>query len=91
MKNFLFASVAVAAVFAGATAQAADLPNRKQAPMVAQVYTAPAFSWTGFYVGANAGLGTGSFTKDNGSSFGTPPVLSLAVTVRLVPRDEFLA
>eukprot|EP01037_Dinobryon_pediforme_P013458 gene13458-13573_t len=63
MKNILFVGVALTALTAGLSAQAADLPNRKQAPMVAAYVAPAAFSWTGFYVGANAGYGTGSFTK----------------------------
>ncbi len=65
MKKFLLIGVAFAALSAGVSAQAADLPSRKKAPAPVQTYApAPtAFSWTGFYVGANAGYGTGSFTK----------------------------
>ncbi len=53
-KSFLLASVA--AVMAAAPAFAADLPRRSEplAPM-APIAAPPAFSWTGFYVGANAG------------------------------------
>jgi outer membrane immunogenic protein len=54
MKKILLASVALFG-FAGA-ASAADLPIRSAppAPIVAAV---PVFTWTGFYVGVNAGYG----------------------------------
>ncbi len=53
MKKILLSSVALLA-FAGA-ASAADLPSRRApAPIVAAV---PVFTWTGFYVGVNAGYG----------------------------------
>jgi outer membrane immunogenic protein len=54
MKKILLASVALF-VFAGA-ASAADLPVRAAppAPIIAAV---PVFTWTGFYVGVNAGYG----------------------------------
>jgi outer membrane immunogenic protein len=69
MKKVL---IAAAGAMAFATlAQAADLPYRK-APPVDYDY-APAFSWTGFYLGVNAGLGFGSF--DGGQRyFGKSPL-----------------
>ncbi len=53
MKKFLLASAAVAALATGA--QAADL-GAPRAPVAAAVI-APAFSWTGFYLGAHVGYG----------------------------------
>lgn len=53
MKKFLLASAAVAALATGA--QAADL-GAPRAPIAAAVM-APAFSWSGFYLGAHAGYG----------------------------------
>jgi outer membrane immunogenic protein len=55
MKKLLLGSMAAAALFSGGTAMAADMR-----PAPAQVYTkapmmAPAFSWSGFYIGGNIG------------------------------------
>jgi outer membrane immunogenic protein len=54
MKKFLLSSVALVGFTAGA--MAADLPRRAAAPVFAPV---PVFTWTGFYVGVNAGYGWG--------------------------------
>jgi outer membrane immunogenic protein len=54
MKKILLASVALFG-FAGA-ASAADLPLRA-APPAPVIAAAPIFTWTGFYVGVNAGYG----------------------------------
>ncbi len=54
MKKFLLAGAAVAALASGA--QAADLGSRRVE--VPSAIMAPAFSWTGFYVGAHVGYGS---------------------------------
>jgi outer membrane immunogenic protein len=56
LKSVLVSSVALA-VIAGA-AHAADLPSRAAAP--APYVAAPAFTWSGFYVGLNGGYGFSS-------------------------------
>ncbi|WP_210485092.1 outer membrane protein [Microvirga antarctica] len=61
MKKLLLASVAIFG-FAGAAA-AADLPSRyAPPPMVAAI---PVFTWTGFYVGVNAGYGWNTSNNNN--------------------------
>jgi outer membrane immunogenic protein len=77
MKKILLSSVALLGLTAGA--MAADLPSRRApAPMIAAV---PVFTWTGFYVGVNAGYGwnnndvsvtiptVGTFTSDDEGGF----------------------
>jgi outer membrane immunogenic protein len=71
MRRVLVLSIVSAALMAGA-AQAADMPVKAyRAPVAAP---APAFTWTGFYVGANAG---GHWSKDEltapGNSAGLIP------------------
>jgi outer membrane immunogenic protein len=67
MKTILLAGVAALALTA-TSAFAADLPNRKMAP-VAPVMAAPVYNWTGAYAGVNAGYGMGQFNKAGGNRF----------------------
>jgi len=54
MKSFVRGALAIALLGSvSATAMAADLPSRKEAPVY--IAPAPVFSWTGFYVGAEFG------------------------------------
>ena len=68
MKKYLLSGVAALGLLAAGAASAADLPSRK-GPVVAPVYV-PAFTWTGFYVGANAGWGFGNMDSVGVSGFG---------------------
>ncbi|MGX1743101.1 outer membrane protein [Bosea sp. NPDC055353] len=69
MKKYLLASVAALGLVAAGAASAADLPSRK-GPIAAPVYMPPAFTWTGFYVGANAGYGWGNVNADGFANVG---------------------
>lgn len=59
MKRIVLSALLASTAFA---AQAADLP-RRSAPISQPAYTAPLFTWTGFYAGVNAGVIFGDFTK----------------------------
>ena len=56
MKKILLAG---ALALIAAPALAADLPRRTAAVAPAPAFAAPIFTWTGFYVGAQAGYGLG--------------------------------
>jgi outer membrane immunogenic protein len=64
MTNRWLKGVAIAALTAATSiaAAAADIPTRKEAPP--PVFVPPPFTWTGFYIGLNAGgvIGSGSRT-----------------------------
>src|SRR5260370_947350 len=81
MRKLLVASAVMGMLSGMGGAFAADLPTRK-GPPVAPVYIPPAFSWTGFYVGVNAGYAWDRFlvfatgglayggVNNNGNGFG---------------------
>lgn len=58
MHRYFLASTGAAILMGSLAAHAADLPQRP-APAYAPVVTAPAYNWTGFYVGVNGGYGWG--------------------------------
>lgn len=60
MKKIFLSSVAMVGLTAGA--MAADLPSRRPPPV--PYVAVPVFTWTGFYVGVNAGYG---FSNNNNS------------------------
>jgi outer membrane immunogenic protein len=69
------------AIFAlSQTAFAADLPNRRRAPRNDYYAAPPVFTWTGFYLGANAGIGFGSFTHGSDQLFGRPVGVQAGLT-----------
>ena len=62
MNHRLLALGSVAALALGVSgALAADIPARGPAIAPAPVIFAPAFTWTGFYVGLNGGYGSSKF------------------------------
>ena len=65
MKKLLLSSVALLGFTAGA--MAADLPRRAAPPVFAPI---PVFTWTGFYVGVNAGYGWGNNDDDDAAFLG---------------------
>lgn len=80
MKKLLLASVALASVAAAGAASAADLPSRRAPSSYEYAAPAPVFTWTGFYLGLNAGYGWGSFTNGSEQLFGKPSGFAGGVT-----------
>lgn len=74
LKPFLGACAA-AALLASA-AHAADLPVKSPPPFIKPL---PIFTWTGFYVGANAGYSFGQ--RGNARTVGTPAFAALGPTI----------
>ena len=73
MKKLLLSSVALLGLTAGA--MAADLPSRRVAP--APYVAVPVFTWTGFYVGVNAGYGFSDAGRNGlGTFIATPGSLT---------------
>jgi outer membrane immunogenic protein len=70
MKKILLATTALA--MSGIAASAADLPSRK-GPPIAPAYI-PAFTWTGFYAGLNAGVAWANNNNNNALPIGAVPV-----------------
>jgi outer membrane immunogenic protein len=72
MKTLLLSSTAALGLLSSA-AFAADLPQRGPAPAPAPIYAAPIFTWTGFYIGANAGAAFNGGNRNIGTTgFGAP-------------------
>ncbi len=67
MKKLLLSGAALIAL--SSAALAADLPSRTVAP-AAPAYIPPAFTWTGFYVGVNAGYGFANDGDNSGAVVG---------------------
>ena len=73
MKKLLLAGVALAGLGIAGAASAADLPRRTEPVAPIMPPAIPIFTWTGFYVGVQAGYAWGG----NGRDFGTLTAVDL--------------
>ena len=80
MSKFLRASAALSLLAIAGTAHAADLPRRGAPAEPYYATPVPTFSWTGFYLGLNAGYTFGSFTNGSSQLFGNPNGFAGGVT-----------
>jgi outer membrane immunogenic protein len=76
-KSLISGVAAAVGLLAAGAASAADLPARRGF-VPAPVLMAPAFMWSGFYAGLNAGY---SFNSDKASTVGTPGFVGLGANV----------
>lgn len=76
-KIMMTGCAALAGLMAAGAANAADLPARRGF-VPAPVTMAPAFMWSGFYAGVNAGY---SFNDNKASTVGTPGFVALGANV----------
>lgn len=79
MKKILLGTAAIIALSA-VSAQAADLPRRNQAPAPYYAAPVPLFTWTGFYLGVNAGYGFGHFNGAGKNYFNSADGGEIGVT-----------
>jgi outer membrane immunogenic protein len=88
MKKFLLGGVAALAF--ASQAFAADLPSRSMVTAAPPIFVPPAFTWTGFYAGVNAGY---NFGDNDATTIGTPGFVGLGgfvpSTLR-TSRDGFI-
>ncbi len=85
MKRIILASSALA-LMAG-SALAADLPTRTMAPAPSPVYAPPVFTWTGFYVGVNAGWNR---NESEATNRGFTGVVASYPRINLGDRNSFI-